>query len=290
MPGDDDVHVARVIDAGLPAEARRRLERKISRSAGNPAGRAGCLAIAVAVVWLIVSAIVHSAGGLAWWWVAASALPALGAFASFRLSAAYALDHRDYQHFVRPSDLDDMCRGLLHRAQQAINAILHSDVYANESLEYIVIEPDLRRHEWEIATALREITKRRAEHERNAEAEAAGPVTAAVLDSHRRAIMLAQDATTSRVAALEGYAAQLKAADGAKRDLLNAVKVSRYNDRYLDLVARTAADEKAIEELTGMTEQAAAAAAAFRESLQQVSSAAEALVLPAIPTGTEGSG
>ncbi len=190
---------------------------------------------------------------------------------------------RDYQNFVGSPDLDDICRKLLHRAQQAINTILHSDVYANESLNYIVMEPDLRRHEWEIATALREITKRRAEYKRNATVEAAGPMTATVLDSHRRAITLAQDATTSRIAALEGYAAELKAADAAKRDLLSALKVSRYNDRYLDLVARTAADEKAIAELTGMTGQAAAAAVAFHESLQQVNSAAEALVLPATP-------
>lgn len=87
----------------------------------------------------------------------------------------------------------------------------------------------------------------------------------------------------SRVEALESYAAQLKAADAAKRDLKNALAVSRYNDQYLDLVARTAADEKAVAELAGITEQAAAAAAAFNETIQQVNLAAEALLPPAVP-------
>lgn len=175
MPGDDDARVARVVDSGLPAQERERLERKIRHSGGNPATRTGCLAMGVAVGWLIASAILHAAGELAWWWIFTSALPAAGAFASFRLSPTYELELRDYQYFVGSADLDDTCRSLLRRAQRAINAILRSDVYAHESLESIVVEADLRRHEWEIATALREITKRRAEYAKNAAAEAVGP-------------------------------------------------------------------------------------------------------------------
>jgi hypothetical protein len=52
------------------------------------------------------------------------------------------------------------------------------------------------------------------------------------------------------------------------------------NDKYLDLVARTAADQHATAEITGLAEQAAEAAQAFRETLQRATAAAEALVLP----------
>jgi hypothetical protein len=51
------------------------------------------------------------------------------------------------------------------------------------------------------------------------------------------------------------------------------------NDKYLDLVARTAADQHATVEITGLAEQAAEAAQAFRETLQQATLAAQALAL-----------
>jgi hypothetical protein len=46
------------------------------------------------------------------------------------------------------------------------------------------------------------------------------------------------------------------------------------------LVARTAADQHAAVELSGLTEQAAEASQALRETLQQATLAAEALALP----------
>ena len=69
--------------------------------------------------------------------------------------------------------------------------------------------------------------------------------------------------------------------DAVRRDWQNALKVAGLNDRYLDLLARTAADELAIAEITSLTEQASAADAAFRENLHLASAAAEALALPA---------
>jgi hypothetical protein len=82
---------------------------------------------------------------------------------------------------------------------------------------------------------------------------------------------------------LERYASELEKADVAERDWQAAVDAAGRNDQYLELVARTAADEQAIEELREMTEQAAAAAEAFRDHLHQVDLAAQALVLPPAP-------
>lgn len=180
---------------------------------------------------------------------------------------------------VGPLALDLPCRQLLLRAQRAIARILASEVYAAD-LCAAVPESVLRRHEWEIAIALREITELRVEHASSASAGGPGPMTAAVLASQQRALTLAQDGTAARVSALERYAVQVKAADAAQRDWQNAVRISGLNDKYLDLVARTAADEHAVAEIAGLTAQAAAAARVFQDSLEQAALAAEILALP----------
>jgi hypothetical protein len=189
----------------------------------------------------------------------------------------YQLHHRD--DLVLPSALDRMSRELLIRAQTAIDSAI--DSVADDAVESpdIVTEPTLRWHEWQIAVALRDITDLRAEHEYNATASA-GPMTDSVLEPQRRALQLAQDAIEARVTALERYAAEVRAASSALRDWQDALRISNLNDRYLDLVAHTSADEHAVTEITGLTDQAAAAAQTVRESMRQVGLAAAALALP----------
>jgi len=105
-------------------------------------------------------------------------------------------------------------------------------------------------------------------------------MTTAVLVSQNRAISMARDATTARVLALELLAAQVAVAEAARRDWETAHRMAANNDKYLDLVARTAADQHATVEITGLAEQAATAAQAVRETLQHATLAAEALALP----------
>jgi hypothetical protein len=188
----------------------------------------------------------------------------------------YQLRHRD--QVVVPSALDRVSRELLIRAQTAISSAL--DSVTDEAVESpdIVAEPALRGHEWQIAIALRDITDLRAEHEFNA-AASAGSMTDSVLGPQQHALKLAQDAIESRVTALERYAAEVLAARSALRDWQDALRISNLNDRYLDLVARTAADEHAVTEISGLADQAAAAAQAVREAMRQVGLAAAALAL-----------
>ena len=189
----------------------------------------------------------------------------------------YQLRHRE--QVVVPSALDRVSRELLIRAQAAIGSAL--DPAAGDAPESpdIVTELTLRRHEWQIAVALRDITDLRAEHEFNA-AASAGPMTNSVLLPQQRALQLAQDAIESTVAALERYAVEVFTARSAFRDWQDALRISNLNDRYLDLVAHTAADGHAVSEISGLTDQAAAAAQAVRESMRQVGLAAAALALP----------
>jgi hypothetical protein len=180
---------------------------------------------------------------------------------------------------VSPLALERECRVLLERAQHAIATIVTSRVYAGE-LQGAVEETVLRQHEWEIAVALREITEFLLDLVSSYGGGTAGPMTAPVLISQNRAVSIARDATTARVLALELLAAQLAVAEAARRDWETAHRMAANNDKYLDLVARTAADQYATVEIAGLADQAGAAAQAFRETLQRAALAAEALALP----------
>jgi hypothetical protein len=183
---------------------------------------------------------------------------------------------------VSPLALELGCRSLLSRAQRAIATILSSPVYAGD-LRAAIEEPVLRWHEWQIAVALRDITELLLELASGYGGGAAGPMTTTILLSQNRAISLARDATTARVLSREILAAQVAAADAARRDWETAHRMAANNDRYRDLVARTAADQHATMEIAGLAEQAANAAQALRETLQQATLAAEALALPESP-------
>jgi hypothetical protein len=249
--------IALVVDPSMSAEARGQLVRKINNDVDLPAGCGFMLSVLGAITLIIL----HFAIGLSWWWMFASALPTLigGTLTAGRNSQ---LDKLDDSHFVRPSDLDKSSSKLLFRAQDAIGAILGSGVNARNSLDRAAEELELRRHEWDVAKALRKISRLRSELEASTKDGSPGPATADVLNSQHRALTLATDATTSRISALERYAAELKAADAAESDW------------------RTA-DEYAIAEIKGLTEKAAAAAQVFRDHLHQASLAAQALDLPA---------
>ena len=180
---------------------------------------------------------------------------------------------------VSPLALELECRNLLQRAQRAIATIVTSGVYAGD-LRGAVEELVLRQHEWDIAVALREITELLLDLVSSYGGGTAGPMTATVLLSQNRAISIARDATTARVLALESLATQVAAAETARRDWETAHRMAANNDKYLDLVARTAADQHATVEITGLAEQAGDAAQALRETLQRATLAAEALALP----------
>ena len=181
---------------------------------------------------------------------------------------------------VSPLALERGCGALLWRAQRSVAAVVSSAVYARD-LRGAVEEHVLRQHEWEIAVALREITELLLDLVSSAGGGTAGPMTATVLAAQHGAIAIARDAATARVVALELLAAHVTAAEAARRDWEGAHQAAAKNDRYLDLVARTAADQHATTEITGLAEQAAQAAQALRETLQRATLAAEALALPA---------
>src|SRR5215472_14490569 len=186
--------------------------------------------------------------------------------------------YRDREHVVVPSCLDQLSRELLLRAQKAIAAAIDAEAAMAADGDGVVPESTLLRHEWEIAVALRDITDLRAEHGLNT-AASVGPITNAVLKSQEGALAQAHEALAARVSALERYADCVTAAATAYRDWQDSLRVADMNSMYLDLVARTAADEHAVAEISAMTERTATAEA-FQKAVRELSLAASPLELP----------
>ena len=237
--------------------------------------------LAAGACWLAsaVCITVMAARGASVAWIIAWFTATVAAVAVTRMADLQVPRH-DSSRVIEPSSLDESGRQLLRRAQLAIHAILGSDACTADPLGRAAAQTALKRHEWEIASTLREITALRAGSCPSLPDASPGPMTEAVLESHRRALALAQQATTARVCALERYAEQVRVTDAARLDWQSALKIAGLNDRYLDLLARTAADDQAIAEITTLTGQASAADEAFRESLRRATIAAEALILP----------
>jgi len=175
-----------------------------------------------------------------------------------------------------PSRLDGDSRQLLLRAQAAVRAVLGAPPAAAGGSQPAAV----LRHEQEIAATLGEISALRAELDVIPPA-ARGPVTEAVIAAQQRALDLAAEAATARVAALERLAAQVQAAEAARLDWASAHRAAARNDRFLDLLARTAADGHATAEISGLAEQAARAARVLRDSLAAPAAEPEILAIPA---------
>jgi hypothetical protein len=259
--------------AGRQGEVTSRTARWLSAAA--PGVRASVLACWSASAALLGTAIANPLPDMyaGTWLALAGAAGGAAAVLGLRFSPVRELAESG-DRIVCPYELDGPCRSILARAQLAIETVVRAEVRAAGLLE--ADEPTLRRHEWEIATALRRVTGLRAVH---ASQRPAGSMTASVLQSQQRALDVAQEATAARAAALERFAAQVASADAAYRDWQDALELSGLNDRYLDLVAATAADEIAIAELTDLTDRAAITSSALQDSLHAASQTAEVLAI-----------
>ena len=166
--------------------------------------------------------------------------------------------------YLTAADFDAQSRVLLRRTQDAVDGVTSAELYQAGLLDAPATSLALAGQEWDIAVALREQARLRA---RRAEvsADCAGPQTAAVLDHQVQAARLADASIAARVAALEGYAAEVREADAAYRDWRQAAVLVEVSRQHLDMLARTGADEHGIAEMDTLSGQARAVRQAFRE-------------------------
>jgi hypothetical protein len=166
--------------------------------------------------------------------------------------------------YLTAADFDARARALLRRAQDAVDAVAASEVYRAGLVDRPAVSAALAEQEWDIALALREQARLRA-NRAELSGIRPGAVAAALLDRQVQAAELAEASVTSRVAALERYVTEIGEADAAYRDWQQAAALAELSDQHLDLLARSAADEHAIAELDAMSQHARAIRLALRE-------------------------
>lgn len=169
--------------------------------------------------------------------------------------------------YLMSDDFDGSARAMLRRVQDAIDSVLASKVCGAGLLDPAATRQTLAEQEWDIAVALREQGRlRTARSSLGPQAEGTGPVTAEVLSWQTEAAKLADESVAARVAALESYAKEIRAADAAYRDWRQAESLGQLRDRHLEMLARTAADEHGIAEIKAMSERARAIRQALRRA------------------------
>ena len=107
-----------------------------------------------------------------------------------------------------------------------------------------------------------------------------GSMTADVIKPQEKAFLLALRSATSRVESLECYALSVTKVAATYRDWDSAQQAAALNDEVLDIIAQTADDEHAVEDLSRQTDSVIAAEQAFRDSVHEAHLAAEALAFP----------
>ena len=166
--------------------------------------------------------------------------------------------------YLTAADFDTRSRVLLRRAQDAIDAVTSSKVYRDGLVDEPAVNAALAEQEWDIALALREQARLRARRAELSQVHT-GPVAVTLLDRQFRAARLAEASVARRVAALERYVGEVRAADAAYRDWQSAAAVAELDGQHLDLLARTAADEHGIAGIEAMSQHARAIQLALRE-------------------------
>jgi hypothetical protein len=165
-----------------------------------------------------------------------------------------------------PADgLDASAAALLRRAQDAVRVVTSAEICRDGLLDEPATTAALAAQQSEIADALREQARLRAERSWLAE-PSPGSAAAELLEQHRQAAQAAHRSIAARVAALERYAAEVRQADTDYRDWRQHAAITELTGPHLDMLARTAADEHRIAELIAMTDQARSLRRALRES------------------------
>jgi hypothetical protein len=165
--------------------------------------------------------------------------------------------------YLTDQDFDARCRVMLRRAQDAIDTVISSAVCRADLLDQAAVGAALASQEWDIAVALREQGRLRAERAQLS-AVSVGPATARLLGRQVQAAQLAEASIAARIEALERFAAETREADTAYRDWQRAASLAELHGQHLDLLARTAADEHGIAEVEAMSKRARAIRLAFR--------------------------
>lgn len=181
-------------------------------------------------------------------------------------TAAYEY-HGKYLH---AKDWDADAQRLMLRAQAAVRAVRDAEVSKDGLLDDIqndVVLPELL---WELGEVLQKLSVLRARH-RDISAGVPDVDLTGALGSQAEALRVTEEAMERKVATLEQYAEQVRAADAIVRAEAALQEALRDDDGYIELLASTATDqsrlvEKLSEEAVELKQQLTKSVAAALET------------------------
>ncbi|NGN68448.1 hypothetical protein G5C51_31695 [Streptomyces sp. A7024] len=204
--------------------------------------------------------------------------------AMWRVLSATAMDagmrevHQAHGRYILPEELDVRAARLLARAQRAITAVLRSRVQAEDLIDHSRNRLQLPAQEWEIAQELRDYTQRAKRFHQQADGDSENPSLLELRQAGRSALDQSLAGITRRIEALEGYAAEVAAADRRyaewRAEWRQVRELSDSGGELLELVARTARDDLAVAELENLTGTAATVTEALTQALDAAKDAA----------------
>ncbi|AYG77962.1 hypothetical protein DWB77_07523 [Streptomyces hundungensis] len=172
-------------------------------------------------------------------------------------------------HYVLVDELSDPAWDLLRRAHRAQHVMLKSRVHGEDLIDRAANEYMFPAQLWEIALSLAlysKLCRQEPDHPQ-------GTALISVLRDRRRALGAGLRGITSRVRALEDYAQQTAEADARYAELEQIRYLNDRSDQVPDLVARTAGDEHAVEEVEGKAAWAETVTDAFGQALREAQEA-----------------
>ncbi|WP_433165712.1 hypothetical protein [Kribbella sp. CA-247076] len=193
-------------------------------------------------------------------------------------SRAHGVARKYHGQYLLTEDWDERGRALMRRAQQAIERIQDSEVSRRGLLDAAKNDVVLPEQLWDIGRVLHQISALRG-RQANIEEQLRTARLEAVLQPQRQALDLSANAMEAKVAKLEQYADQVRAADAVLEVETALEGALQDRDRYVELLSSTevAGHSGLIEELSQET-------ADLRETLSRRVAAAletgQALALP----------
>ncbi|WP_143590304.1 hypothetical protein [Thermoactinospora rubra] len=196
-------------------------------------------------------------------------LAAVNGGTSKRLRLAW--EHAD--RYVLPTDLDYPCQQLLRRAQDAVDAVLGSEVNRAGYIDTIDNRVTLPEEVWQIATRLARLSAMHREHRKLVPKELP-PALDEAFKPYSTALDAAWTSLSKRVKQLERYAAQVRKADEVFQVHRRLEELAARTHDYQRLVADTVQDDLARAHIRELAQQAANARKLFEESIDQAKLAA----------------
>ncbi|WP_346113556.1 hypothetical protein [Nonomuraea maheshkhaliensis] len=188
-----------------------------------------------------------------------------------RLAQAHA------ERYILPEDLDYPCQMLLRRAQNAVEAIMNSNVHKAGLIDTIENRVSLPEEVWQIGERLRRLSSMHAEHGKLIPRELP-PGMEDAFKPYTSALDAAWTSLSQRVRHLEKYAKQVLKADKVYHAHQRLERLAAKTPEYQQLLAETVRDEMAHERIRELSDQAAHVRKLFEESILQARQAAGELL------------